>query len=305
MRPLIPWFEPLQFTLFTVPEWFPVASLAGQPLTIHSFGILVAAGFLIGTHVAQRKAVRGGLNPLLLGDIVTWLVLGTFVGGHLFHGLFYEPDVYFADPIRFLYLWDGLSSTGGFLACTVIAVWFFKVKHKVPVWPYGDCVAYGLAFGYFWGRMGCFSAHDHPGKVTEFWLGVYGICPEQPASVACHDLGLYEALYILGVFCVFLVLDRKPRPTGFFLGLLPLCYGVARFCFDFLRVGDVHYINDTFTPAQFVAVGFIVAGASIVYTRRNAPTVADLIEAGKVPPGGLVSASFPPSESSEASDSEA
>jgi len=300
MRPLIPWFEPVEFTLFTLP---PIEALgfAGGPLTIHSFGILVAAGFMIGTSVAQRKALRDGLNPMLLGDIVTWLVVGTFIGGHIFHGLFYEPEVYLKDPIRFLYLWDGLSSTGGFIACTALAVWFFKVKHKVPVFPYGDCVAYGLAFGYFFGRMGCFSAHDHPGKVTEFYLGVYGMCPTAPGSdtIACHDLGLYEALYILCVFGLFWVLNKKPRPSGFFLGMLPLCYGIARFCFDFLRVGDVRYLNDTFTPAQFVAVGFVITGASIVYLRRDAPTVAELIAAGKVPPGGLASAAEEP-EASEA-----
>ncbi len=279
MRPLIPWFDPIQFTLFELPP-IPAIGFSGGPFAIHSFGILVAAGFLIGTYVAQRKARRDGLNPELLGDIVSWLVLGTFVGGHIFHGLFYEPEVYLADPIRFLYLWEGLSSVGGFIACTFLAIWFFKVKHKVPVFPYGDCVAYGLAFGYFFGRLGCFSAHDHPGTITEFWLGVRGMCDAGATpSVACHDLGLYEALYILCVFGLFWVLDKKPRPSGFFLGLLPLLYGTARFCFDFLRQVDVRYYG--LTPAQYVAVGLVITGAVVLYLRRDAPRVRERLAASE------------------------
>jgi phosphatidylglycerol:prolipoprotein diacylglycerol transferase len=267
MKPLIPWFTPPSLTLFTLPD-----ALGGAPVTIHSFGVLVAAGFLIGTHVAQRKALRDGLDPEYLGQVVTWLVVGTFIGGHIFHGLFYEPEVYLKDPIRFLYVWEGLSSVGGFIACTFLAIWFFRSK-KLSVWAYGDCVTYGLAFGYFWGRMGCFSAHDHPGNPTDFFLGVYGICPDRPDTVACHDLGLYEALYILCVFLVFMVLDRKPRPSGLFLGLLPLCYGAGRFCFDFLRHSGIDARYMGLTPAQYVAIGFVITGAAVVVLRRNAAPV--------------------------------
>jgi phosphatidylglycerol:prolipoprotein diacylglycerol transferase len=161
----------------------------------------------------------------------------------------------------FLKVWDGLSSWGGFLACIPICIWFFK-SEKVPVWPYLDCIAYGLTVGWFLGRMGCFVAHDHPGPETNFWLGVYGIC--QPPghngapSIACHDMGLYEALWSLSMFGVFRVLDTRARVPGFYPLLLGAAYGPVRFAMDSVRpeVTDARYAG--LTPAMWLSALFFV-----------------------------------------------
>ena len=61
----------------------------------------------------------------------------------------------------------------------------------VPVMPYADSLAYGLATGWMFGRLGCFTAHDHPGIRTSFFLGVK--YPEGTGFVTRFDLGLLEA----------------------------------------------------------------------------------------------------------------
>jgi phosphatidylglycerol:prolipoprotein diacylglycerol transferase len=124
-----------------------------------------------------------------------------------------------------------------------------------------------MTLGWFFGRMGCFVAHDHPGTETEFWLGVYGICqPGGNKMVACHDMGLYEALWSLSMFGVFQILDRFPLKPGTLVLTLGLCYGPLRFAMDYLRpvVTDVRY--GAFTPGQYwaavltlVCVGALVA----------------------------------------------
>jgi phosphatidylglycerol:prolipoprotein diacylglycerol transferase len=275
MEPLIPYFDPIRIPL------------TGD-FAIHGFGILVAIGFLTGAWMAMNKARRDGLDPDIINRGVTWIIVGVFIGGHLGHALFYEPAEHFADPIKFLKVWEGLSSTGGFIGCTILVILFLRRENarirkenvmlqeqgkalKLPVWilPYGDTLLYGLSLGWFFGRLGCFSAHDHPGTVTNFYLGVYGVCPDQPMAVACHDLGLYESLWA-GVMCMLFVwLDKKPRFQGFYIGLMCTLYGPFRLFLDTFRhpATDARYFG--LTPAQYGSIVIGLIGITILIRNRN------------------------------------
>lgn len=264
MHPLIPFFEPPAFDL--------------GPVTVHGFGILVALGFWFGAAKAQNKAVKFTGDETAsqrINRLVTWLIVGTFVGGHLGDVLFYRPDELAKDPMLLFRVWEGLSSFGGFAACVPLTVWFFRRERK-PYWPYADALAVGFSLGWFFGRMGCFSAHDHPGAQTDFWLGVYGMCPGNNPNVACHDLGLYEALWSGATWVVFELLDRKPRFHGFYVGWLAACYGAFRFVSDFFRSHagvDVRYAG--LTPAQYGSIVVFLLGVWIVTTRSRAARKAD------------------------------
>ena len=271
MHPLIPFFEPPAFTL-------PFNGPSGDPLSIHGFGIMVALGVLLGSQLSMRKARNDGLDPEVLNRLVTWIIVGIFVGGHLGHALFYQPEYYMKHPIELLYVWDGLSSFGGFIASAILCVIFFK-KERKDFWMYGDTVAFGLQLGWALGRVGCFLAHDHSGTPTEFWLGVYGMCPDRPQTVACHDLGLYEAIWSgLVILPLFLYFDKKPRFPGFFIGVMCLLYGPMRLFMDIFRspVTDTRYLG--LTPAQYGSVALTAIGVWILYSRRNKTPVRELMQ---------------------------
>ena len=158
VQPLIPFFE------------VPILQLG--PLAIHGFGLLVALGFWQGGNVAIRRANESGLEGEHINRLLTWLILGTFIGGHVGFGLMYAREEYLADPVKFLYFWQGLSSFGGFVVCVPLSIWYFR-KHKLRVWPFMDSLAVGLSLGWFFGRMGCTVAHDHPGTPSNFFLAKY------------------------------------------------------------------------------------------------------------------------------------
>jgi prolipoprotein diacylglyceryl transferase len=152
--------------------YFEVPVIHLGPLPIHGFGILVALGFMLGGNVAIRRANRSGLDGEHVNRVLSWLVAGTFIGGHIGYGLMYKPAEYFAHPIEFLKVWQGLSSFGGFVVCIPLAIWYFR-KHRLPIWHYMDCIAVGLALGWFLGRMACTVAHDHPGTpANDFPLAI-------------------------------------------------------------------------------------------------------------------------------------
>ena len=277
MEPLIPYFD------------VPVIHLG--PIPLHGFGLLVASGFLVGGQVAMNRARKVGLDPNVINQLIGWLVVGTFVGGHVGYGLMYKPEEYLSNPIEFLKVWQGLSSFGGFVTCIPLTIWFFR-KNKLPVLPYIDCIGYGLTVGWGLGRLGCTVAHDHPGTAADgFPLGIYcrpveghtflwpefmrpdhgrlapwGPCADSPSTMAAHDMGFYEALWSFAMFGVFWVMDRVPRTPGIYPVILGGTYGVVRYCMDFLRPEDTDGRWLGLTPGQYWSAVFLV-GCFMVFVR--------------------------------------
>ena len=170
MTPLIPFFPRLIFHI-PLPAGLPL-----DELEIHGFGVLVALGFLLGGWLSMWRAKRHGHDADAINRLIGWLVVGTFIGGHVGYGLMYDLRAYLAEPVKFLYVWEGLSSIGGFLVCVPLTVYFFK-RYKLPVWANLDHMAFGFALGWFFGRMGCTVAHDHPG------IGIRGDSPGGPLDL--------------------------------------------------------------------------------------------------------------------------
>jgi len=268
MHPLIPYFERPVIHI-------PIPGPWGDTINIHGFGVLVAIGVWLGSKLTMDKCRRDGLEPELINRFLTWIIVGILVGGHLGHALFYEPAYFLEHPLELFYVFNGLSSYGGFIGCTIAALIYFRLERK-SFWEYGDTLAYGFTLGWFFGRMGCFVAHDHIGNETNFWLAVQGVCPghEGNAAYACHDVGLYEGLYAgLVLLPLFLFLDRKPRFPGFFIGMFCLLYGPIRFVLDAARnpLVDTRYLG--LTPAQYGSILISLLGLGILWVRRGYPPI--------------------------------
>lgn len=295
----LPFFAPVQFTI-------PIVNLP-----IHGFGMMVALGLYLGTEMAMSKAKRDGLDPDIINRVVTWMIVGIFVGGHLGHAIFYEPHKIAADPLYLFKVWDGLSSFGGFIVTAFLCWLFFrkennrvkrenKTRHEegkallLPVRAshYGDCVIYGFPMAFGLGRIGCFMAHDHPGKESDFFLSVKGVCKNGWARAsqsgdtwtcpegftlfdtscynltqACHDLGLYEAIWACSMIGVVYLLDKKARFPGFYLAIIPMVYAPFRVFFDSLRTADTRYAG--LTPAQYGAMILFTVGLSVLLIQRK------------------------------------
>ncbi len=268
------------------------------PLAIQPWGVLVALGFILGTLVCRKYAAPRGMDPDNYADITVWIALGGLVFGHLGHALFYQPEHYFSNPIEFLKVWDGLSSFGGYIGCTFVAIWFFKSR-KLDVLKFGDIMMLGLAFGIFIGRLGCFVVHDHIGlevrDAPEIVQTLFGwLAIEFPAGTAeagraslRFDGGLMESLNGLMTFTILAVLARKPRPAGFLLGVAPIVYGINRFFNDFVRHSDLKSADNhwgPFTPAQWFSCVLVIVGVTLLIKVWNKPKWPDGTEVPWVKP---------------------
>jgi phosphatidylglycerol---prolipoprotein diacylglyceryl transferase len=239
--------------------YFDQPTLHLGPLTIHAFGVLVAAAVLVGYRVFRKQLAARGLDKVVGDLLFSYIVMGGFVGAHLVDRLVYKPGETLQDPWSLVRFWEGLSSFGGFLGA-VAGAWLFSRRRRpagLDAWPYLDSVAYAFPFGWIFGRTGCFLAFDHPGAPTRFFLGHRYV-----DGVIRHNLGLEEALFTIVLAAVFYRLGRRPRPAGFYLGLLPIAYAPFRFALDFWRLVDVRYGG--LTPGQWGAIALLFVGAFIL-----------------------------------------
>jgi phosphatidylglycerol:prolipoprotein diacylglycerol transferase len=254
------------------------------PVTIHAFGAIVAVAVIVGWRMVVARTRARGLDPDLVQDLLSYVVLTGFVAAHLYSVLAYFPREAMEHPLLLLKFWEDISSFGGFVGGVLGLGLFFHFKGRgvdsATRLRYLDVIAYVFPFAWAIGRVACSVAHDHPGTITSFPLGISLKSPEArnyiaffyleagrlmelpPAAalsnMAFNDLGWYEFLYTLFLMVpAFLALDRKLRPPGFFLVAFPLLYVPARFLLDFLRISDVRYFG--LTPGQYAGIAVFLA----------------------------------------------
>jgi phosphatidylglycerol:prolipoprotein diacylglycerol transferase len=241
-------------------------------IPIDPWATLVCLGFVAGLEVSRYRGVQLGLDVRDIVDGAVVTVLTGFFIGHVFTVFAYYPERLSTDGIwAILRVWQGFSSTGGFIGAIIGSVIMFKYVRKVDYWRHADVITYGFPVGWFLGRVGCGVVHDHIGRLTKFPLAMEFPNSHFAAGIR-HELGLYEAAYMLPIALLFMILGKQDRQPGFFLALFALLYAPLRFCLDFLRNYDLSYQDARYlglTPAQYGMVLMFMAGALLMSHLRN------------------------------------
>ncbi|NUP05627.1 MAG: hypothetical protein HOW73_06160 [Polyangiaceae bacterium] len=258
--------------------------------SIKPFGVLVATGVYLGAVIALKRARERHLDENKMNSFILYVVGIGFIGAHVFDAIFYTPDRIAKDWTYLFQLWAGLSSYGGFLGA-IIGLVIFKYTKKENVLAYADVVCSAFPIAWIFGRAGCASVHDHPGRDTDSWLGIqaynprindkdaFGFIYDAGQTKGRFDLGLIECLFVaIPIAVLFIILwRRKPRAPGFFAGWMCILYAPARFPLDFLRIpeggpheADIRYAG--LTAAQWASFGLFVLGVALVRYSKRYPT---------------------------------
>lgn len=264
----------------------PVLDLG--PVDLQPFGILVAMGVLLGTWMGRKYSERNGLDDDTMRYLGIRVLVWGFIACHVFNTVFYEWERFQDDPLLMLKVWDGISSWGGVIGGG-LALYLYTTIKKLDRLAWADWAAYGAIGGWVPGRLACAVVHDHLGYPTSFPLGVnfpphrYPFDKASDVTIRAHDLGLYEFIYLVPLFTVIVLLERKKvRKPGLLLGVLAVGYSVPRFFLEFLRrpETDPRYYGLTF--AQYACIAAVIAGYMLLKsTPRAAPPKAEV--AGKKP----------------------
>jgi phosphatidylglycerol:prolipoprotein diacylglycerol transferase len=252
------------------PELFKIG-----PLTVHTYGVLVATGFLLGLGLAVRQAKREGIPPNKIVDLGFYILLSALIGSRLFYVMI-NAGYYLKNPLDIFKVWEGgLVFYGGLVLTVPTVLWYVK-KNALSVWSTADLFAPSLAIGHAVGRIGCFYAGCCYGKPAEGlpWAVTF-TDPQTLALVGIplHPTQIYESLGEFTIFFVLITLRRHRSFNGRLFVTYVMLYSVLRFIVEFFR-GDIArgFITHQLSFSQGVSVlMFLTAVAVFIVLRRGKP----------------------------------
>ena len=241
------------------------------PISIYSFGVMMALGFLVSGYILGKELARNGLDERLGSSIVFWAAIGGLVGARLWVVL-EDLGGFLEAPVGFVLTGAGFVWYGGLIG-GLIAVSYLIRYHRLPWFTTTDCVAAVLPLGHAIGRIGCQLAGDGDwGKeTTQPWGMAYPnaiIGWDYPPGVRVHPAPLYEAALYLAIFALLWRLRCRLRTEGMVLSLYFILAGLARFFVEFVRIGP--HVLWGLTEAQLFSVVLVIAGVGIHVQRRRA-----------------------------------
>src|ERR1700748_787759 len=208
------------------------------PLTIPTFGLMVATALFVAAYVleAELNRLRESLGKLPgfrgKGDegclVIGIAGIAGLIGARLYHVL-ESPSEFFADPWPQLFSRYGFAWFGGFLG-GFFALLYLSRRLEIPVLEFMDMCSPAACVGYAIGRIGCLLSGDGDyGIPTSLPWGMSfpnGVVPTTetcvqqgwPADCRVHPTPLYEFfVWMLIAYILWRLADRVlklKRPAG-------------------------------------------------------------------------------------------
>jgi phosphatidylglycerol---prolipoprotein diacylglyceryl transferase len=256
------------------------------PLTIPTFGLMVATGLLVAAYVLQADFDRRRENFLKNGYLKEgkepghhdegFLIIGIaglsgLVGARLYHVL-ESPRELIADPSLLVSRY-GFAWFGGFLGGFVALV--FLAKHfRIPILEFMDVCSPAAAVGYAIGRIGCLLSGDGDyGVPTTLPWGMSFPNGVVPTTERVHPTPIYEFLIWLFIAIILWQMGKKTLSGSggagrVFCGYLILT-GIARFLIEFIRINPKSFFG--MSNAQTASLVSIILGIALLLRIKSVP----------------------------------
>ena len=258
------------------------------PVALHWYGVGFAVAFAAAWWLGRRRAAHPSSTwtPALVDDLVFYSTLGAILGGRVGWIAFYGGEKFIEDPLLIFRVWEGgMSFHGGFIGVLIATTVLARRcgRHIADVF---DFMAPLPGIGILAVRLANFINGELWGKPTNvawgFTVDPSRLYPRQrdealhlcsrfhidPCVLHLHATQLYEGLLeglVLFLILWFYTARARPRlaPSGLFL----ICYGVARFLIEFIRLPDEnrgYLFFGWVTMGQILSSPMILAGIALL-----------------------------------------
>ncbi|MGI8671820.1 MAG: prolipoprotein diacylglyceryl transferase [Luteitalea sp.] len=250
------------------------------PLTVYSYGVLLAAAYLGGLQLALVRARQRGVDPSRVMDLGIYIIVSALIGAKLLLVLV-DADHFLRNPGDLLSLArSGGVFYGGLILAVIVGLWYVR-KHDLPTWRVADIIAPGIAFGHVVGRLGCFLAGCCYGHETQVPWAVTFTNPlaaenvGTPLGVPLHPTQLYEAGAEAVILALMLLFEHRgrPFPGRTFWGYM-LVYGFSRFVIEMFRGDPRGMVFGNVSTSQFISLLIVPLSLVMLYwlsRRRSTP----------------------------------
>jgi phosphatidylglycerol---prolipoprotein diacylglyceryl transferase len=240
------------------------------PLTLGSYGLMVATGLISAFFILRADFARRGVSADAEA-IIGITGLAGLAGSRLYH-LLESPAEFFADP------WPQLFSTMGFAFVGAIIGGFFALvilakRFRMSMLLMLDAASPAAAMGYGIGRIGCLISGDGDyGIPTSLPWGMSFPNGIVPTTDRVHPTPIYEFLVAILIFWILWRLGarglKKHTPNGIIFAAYLVLTGIARFLVEIIRINPRSFYG--LTNAQAASAVSVLAGAALFfYCRRK------------------------------------
>ena len=239
------------------------------PIPIHTYGFMIAMGFLTAVFTIRRLAERAKLDAERVLDLTFWILLVGFLGSRILF-ILTRLEYFMSDPMAMFKVWEGgLVVFGGPLAAMPFTIWYLR-KYKLPPWKTMDAMIPGLVVAHMFGRFGCLAAGCCHGKPTgsDWGVRLYSdLVDKQFQGIPLHPTQIYEATALGILFLGMLWTYRHKHFDGQVILTYFMAYPVIRSVVETFR-GDIirgFIIEDMLSTSQFISIlVFIAATVALI-----------------------------------------
>ena len=236
-------------------------------LTIYSYGVLLATGFIIAAFVARERFKEQYKDPDIILDFVLAAVVGGIVGARLAYVFGHWSD-FSKNPGKIFALnMEGLVFYGGLalgLGLVLIVGYVKKVRFWYILDLAGLCVPLALAIG----RVGCLLNGCCYGKPTSLPWGI--TYPAASGIIgARHPTQIYELILDLALFGILWWKRDSFAREGTVFWIFVMGYGLIRFTVEFFREHAQSFAGVGFQAGSIALV--VIAAAVLVFRYRLLP----------------------------------
>lgn len=234
------------------------------------YGILIAAGILLGLALALRQAGKNGVSPDDLIDLVLWATPLSIAGARAYYILFnLERYKTFQDVIS---VWNGGIAIYGAILTGVVVVFVFTKAKRINRGMILDIGAFGLLVGQIVGRFGNFVNREAYGSPFSGLFRMEIFERAMNARVSVHPTFLYESAWnLLGLLLLLLYFKRRKFNGESFL-LYAGWYGLGRGMIEGLRADSLYIAGTGIRVSQvlgFLSFAIVLVLLMSLYTKKR------------------------------------
>ena len=231
------------------------------PITIYSYGVMMALAFFICSWLLSRDACRFNLSSEVVSDMIFWIVISGLLGARLFF-IVLNWDYFRENPVEiFMIQHGGLSWQGGFILGSGAGLYLVR-KRSLPLLPVVDLFAPYIALGQAIGRIGCFLNGCCYGKEVAWGM----FFPVHQARL--HPTQIYESLGLLGVFFILKKCQQLKHGAGDIFFLYLFLASMLRFIVEFFR-GDPAPVLGGLRIFQVISLGITLLAVYVRVRRKS------------------------------------
>ncbi len=247
---------------------YPVIFRLG-PLTVHSYGVMLAIAFFIGFFLFIRRAKTESIATATVVNLSFIILISGLIGARILFILI-DLEYYLSHPSEIIMLHRGGLAYFGGLALASLSGFAYLRKVSLNPWKTIDLIIPYIVLGESIVRVGCFLNGCCYGTPTDLPWAVsfpplsaayahFGYAPLHPAQ-------LYQAVANFAIFL--LLLRSSKRYDGEIFLMYLLLYSLSRFFIEFLR-GDSIPLFLGLGMGQITAILIFIASAVISIKKAN------------------------------------